>query len=95
MSRRCSTISKAASPGGGPVELAYVAPRPGEPVELTIYSVSGAPVRRLTGVPVSVGRHAVTWDGRDQAGEKVASGVYFVRCRAAGEIYRARLVILR
>ncbi|MBD3348963.1 MAG: hypothetical protein GF400_07185 [Candidatus Eisenbacteria bacterium] len=46
---------------------------------LSVYNIAGERVRTLVDGPVDGGRHNVTWDGRDDAGERVASGVYFVR----------------
>jgi flagellar hook assembly protein FlgD len=52
-------------------------------------------VRTLTDVPASRGRHTVAWDGRDEAGGQVASGVYYVKGAAGTETDRTTLVILR
>jgi hypothetical protein len=50
------------------------------PVSLDIFEVSGRLVRRLAGGDaLAAGRYAVSWDGRNQRGEPVASGVYLVR----------------
>ena len=39
------------------------------------------------------GFHALVWDGRDQAGHEVASGLYLLRLRA-GEFAQVRKVLL-
>ena len=41
------------------------------------------------------GEHAVVWDGRDDAGRPVASGIYFVRCAAEGRTFTRRIAALR
>lgn len=46
------------------------------PVQLVIYDVSGAMVRRLVSGWQTTGGYAVPWDGRDEAGQPVASGLY-------------------
>jgi hypothetical protein len=48
-------------------------------VELTVHSVAGNVVRRLVRGRLARGPHTVAWDGRDDAGRAVASGVYFYR----------------
>lgn len=48
-------------------------------VGLTIYSLLGVPVRRLVEGWVCSGTHPVRWDGRDDQGKAVVSGVYIVR----------------
>jgi hypothetical protein len=83
------------TPSSGPVRLSYSGVRPGVPVELSIYSARGALVRTLADVPVSRGLHTVAWDGRDEAGGEVASGVYYVKGASGTETDRTTLVILR
>jgi hypothetical protein len=55
-----------AGPGGGKTR-----------VSLVVYDVRGARVRVLVGGEQGSGKHVVEWDGRNEAGEAVGSGVYF------------------
>ncbi len=48
-------------------------------VNLSIYNVGGQLVRTLVDKDQKANRHSVQWDGRDNAGEAVASGIYFCR----------------
>jgi flagellar hook assembly protein FlgD len=41
------------------------------------------------------GSHAVTWDGTDDSGRRVASGVYFCEMRAGRFLDVTRLVLLK
>lgn len=52
------------------------------PVRLEIYDLRGTHVRTLVAEDLPVGLHQVSWDGRDDAGRGVASGVYCYRLRA-------------
>jgi len=52
------------------------------PVNLAVYNSLGQKVRVLADGPRSAGLHAVMWDGRDEAGRSVSSGVYFCRMQA-------------
>lgn len=75
---------------GAPVRLSWAAaPSPAERV--TLFDVVGRRrlERRLPG-----GAAEFTWDGRDDAGQRVATGVYFVRVAGAGWSRRVRLLIL-
>ena len=83
------------TPSPGPVRLSYSGVRPGVPVELSIYGVRGAHVRTLRDVPWSRGRHTVIWNGLDQSGSPVGSGVYYVKGVSGAESDRTTLVILR
>jgi len=53
-------------------------------VELTVRDLLGRRVRVLTAGQLAAGRHAVTWDGRNDAGLPAATGAYLVELRAAG-----------
>jgi hypothetical protein len=52
------------------------------PVNLAVYNSLGQKVRVLVDAPRNAGEHAVMWDGRDDAGRSVSSGVYFARMQA-------------
>jgi flagellar hook assembly protein FlgD len=49
-----------------------------ERVEVDIYDVSGRRVRSLASKEFPAGRNDVMWDGRNDRGDPVAGGVYFV-----------------
>jgi hypothetical protein len=55
--------------------------------ELVIYNVLGQQVRRLVSGQISPGYYQATWDGRNETGMAVGSGIYIYRFRAtaAGE----------
>jgi hypothetical protein len=58
-----------------------------ERVLLRVYSARGELVRRLKDEVMPVGLHQVLWDGLDDDGRQVATGVYFVSLRAG--VYQA------
>jgi uncharacterized repeat protein (TIGR01451 family) len=49
-------------------------------VSIAIYNINGSLVRTLVSEDKPAGWYTVNWDGRDQSGRAVASGVYFSRC---------------
>ena len=53
--------------------------------QLRIYDSGGRSVRVLLNAPLSAGRYAASWDGRDDAGRRVAPGVYFYELRWGSE----------
>ena len=66
------------------------------PVALSVYDVTGRSVARLlTGQPAAPGPLTVVWDGRDQAGQRVGSGVYFLRLETAGGEWSRRVLRVR
>ncbi|MEE9270852.1 MAG: FG-GAP-like repeat-containing protein [Candidatus Krumholzibacteria bacterium] len=67
------------------------------PVTLTVYNVAGQQVKTLVKAlqrPATRG-HIVRWDGRNESGEHVASGVYFYRLVTSNFIQTRKLVLLR
>lgn len=67
----------------------------GAKVSLRIYDVQGAVVRTLRDEILPQGLHEARWDGRDDNGLQVATGVYFVRL--VGKDYRVtrKIVLLK
>jgi len=66
-----------------------------ERVRLAVYDVSGRRIRSLQEGTLPAGEHELVWDGRDAAGHRQASGVYFVRFRAGGQQQELKLVLLQ
>jgi hypothetical protein len=65
-------------------------------VSLTVLGPSGRVVRTLlSGELRHAGPHAVTWDGRDDAGRPSASGVYFYRLQADGFSDMKKMLLLK
>jgi hypothetical protein len=62
-------------------------------VELTVYDLLGRKVSTLVDQYLTVGNHDVTWNGRSDKGENMASGVYFYRLQA-GEFSETKRMLL-
>lgn len=65
---------------------------------LTIYDIAGRRVRELAkGEQFQAGTNARGWDGRDDAGEPAASGIYFAQLQTAGggRSRAVRIVVIR
>ena len=65
------------------------------PVELVVYDALGRSVKTLVSGLTAAGSHIVGWDGRDEGGRIVASGVYFVRIRSQGREVSQKIVRLQ
>ena len=79
------------NPSGGPVALAFDLPARAA-VSLTVYDVGGRRVRELVRSELGPGRHALTWDGRDEGGAAAAAGIYYARLAVAAPTESAPLV---
>jgi len=67
-----------ANPSGGRVGIRYGLPAAG-PARLEVYDVRGGRVATLTNSPSTAGWHGMTWNGKDDRGQAVASGIYLLR----------------
>jgi len=50
-------------------------------VEFAIYDVSGRKVIQLLNRILLPGNYSLTWDGKDNQGKNLGSGIYFIRCK--------------
>jgi len=65
-----------------------------ETARIEILDLQGRRARTLAGGALAAGAHAIAWDGRDDAGRRVAPGVYFARlASASGSVSRRFAVI--
>ncbi len=64
-------------------------------VELSIYDSRGRRLRRLLNEELSVGLHRIEWDGSDETGRMMSSGVYHAQIIAAGERGSWKLVLAK
>jgi flagellar hook assembly protein FlgD len=62
---------------------------------LAIIDASGRLLRRLHNGALAGGLSIWEWDGRNEDGRRVASGVYYARMEAAGKSRTVRLVVVR
>ena len=74
--------------------IAFDLPHEGR-AELRIYAVNGRLVRTLVEEQCAEGPYSVRWDGRDDAGRPVASGVYFCTLAAPGVDESRKMILLR
>ncbi len=64
-------------------------------VAVRIYNLAGHLVRRLGEGEFSTGMHRVTWDGRDDQGRTLSSGVYVFRLQYPGGELSRKLLLLK
>jgi hypothetical protein len=74
--------------------IAYDMPQAGY-VQLAIYDVTGRVVRTLWDGGQVAGSHVAEWDGRDDGGRSVGSGIYFCVMKAEGFHAQKRLTLLK
>ena len=62
---------------------------------LRIFSITGQLVRTLKNDDLPAGSHMVRWDGLDEAGSLVASGIYFCRLEHGGTAQARKMLLLK
>jgi len=62
---------------------------------LKIYNILGQLVRTLVDEEKLPGRYEVVWDGKDDRGKEVTSGVYFYRLESSGSTETRKMILLR
>lgn len=65
------------------------------PVRITILNVLGQTVATLVDREETPGHHTTTWNGVDDSGEPVASGVYFYRLSTPDRVETKKMVVLK
>jgi len=74
--------------------ITYALPR-NSLVTLTIHNILGQKVRSLADSGKSKGYHRAVWDGRNDAGGIVSSGIYLYRLKAGDQESIRRMSLLR
>jgi hypothetical protein len=64
-------------------------------VNVVVYDVRGARVRTLVSGAKSAGHYVAQWDGRDDGGTAVSSGIYFYRMTTAGFASTRKMLLLK
>ena len=63
-------------------------------ISIKIYNALGQPIREWETERASSGHHSVVWDGRDEFGERVASGAYFYCLLVDNRVINVRKMVL-
>lgn len=87
-----ASLQAAPNPFNPATEVSFALPR-GGPVRVDIHDSRGRHVRRLLAADLPAGAHRITWRGEDDAGKRLASGVYHVVLSGRG-VTRTRSVVM-
>ena len=75
-------------------EISYSLPEHSQ-VRLAIYNLMGQKVRILVDEYQAAGHKTVHWDGTDEDGNKVASGIYFYRIKAGKYAETKKMILMK
>lgn len=79
----------------GSTSIRFQVPQTAARADLTVFDIRGRRVKLLVSEVLPQGEHARAWDGSDDSGRQVASGVYFCRLQVAGEVQIKKMVVVR
>ena len=91
---RTLLLQNAPNPFNSETILTYFLNTPG-PTHLEVFALTGQKVAVLHQEPQQAGYHRLRWNGRDDAGRPVASGMYLYRLVTADGVLTRKLILLR
>ena len=88
------SLSNYPNPFNPSTTISYSLPQEGK-VSLKIYNVKGQLVKQLIDGSQPEGYYEVVWNGKDNAGRSVASGIYYYRINACGKTINKKMLLLK
>jgi len=74
--------------------IEYTVPKQSD-ISIKIYNLLGQEIRTLVNGSKAQGRYSVTWDGKDNAGRAVSTGIYFYRLNAPNFVETRKMVMIK
>lgn len=93
--KRLALYGNVPNPFNPQTVIRYDVPPGGASLKLVVYDTAGRRVRTLVEGFVAAGQRHVTWDGRNDSGQSVATGVYFYRMTSGGFVRTRKMVLLK
>ena len=80
--------------GGNSTQIKFSLPK-AENVSITVYDVAGRKVRTLASGVKQPGYHYIRWDGHNDKGARVATGIYFYQMKVGSKVMSKKIVLIR
>lgn len=96
--RSCSLSQNYPNPFNPTTEILYTIPekdREGVEVSIFLYNIRGQLIKRFDEGKKLPGRYRIMWDGKDDSGVKVGSGVYFYQMHAGDFITTRKMIMAK
>jgi hypothetical protein len=90
----CHLFQNHPNPFNSNTTISYNLKEPGE-VIISIYNVRGQLIKKLVNGQQSIGRHSVVWDGKDENGETVSSGIYLYEIKSDRFEDTGKMILLK
>ena len=82
------------NPFNGAIQIEYSIPRSAN-VQAALFDVTGRKIRVLQNKKLSAGLHRLKWNGRNDHGQIMPSGMYLLRLRSEGKTLTRKLLFIR
>jgi hypothetical protein len=92
--RRFSLDQNYPNPFNPTTKIEFVLSKSGQ-VKIEIFNILGEKIKTLVDQYLKAGHQTVEWDGKDELGEEVASGVYFYRLQTKDFTQTKKMVLIR
>nr|MBC8525872.1 carboxypeptidase regulatory-like domain-containing protein [Candidatus Cloacimonadota bacterium] len=75
--------------------ISFSCHRDTENAEIIIYNIKGQKVKKLVNEKLNAGEHQIFWNGKDESGNPVSSGIYFYRLEANNRSFIKKMLLMR
>jgi serine protease len=75
-------------------DIRFTVPAAG-PVDLAVYDLTGRRIRTLVAETLAAGDHSIRWDGNDEQGTPLASGLYLYRVSAGSQTQMRKMMLVK
>jgi len=87
------TLSNYPNPFNPETKIFFSIPKESK-IDLTIYNIKGQKVKQLVRDQLSTGQHSVVWNGDDESGKSVCSGIYYYKLNVNGKTEAVKKCLL-
>ncbi len=89
-----SLLQNYPNPFNPETKISYQLPKSGY-ISLTIYDLFGRPIKTLVSENQQSGYHSVTWNGKDELGNTVSSGIYLYSLKAGNILESKKMILIK
>jgi len=82
------------NPFNSETQIRYQLPEPSQ-VRITIYNLIGTEIQTIVNQDKTAGRHSVTWDGKNNHGTTMPSGIYVFELKANGFVQSNKMIMMK
>ena len=92
--RDFAIVSISPNPFNPSTTISFSIPNAGR-AQLSVYSITGQKVRTLLSGPMTTGMHSAVWDGKNDAGKAVSSGIYIAHIQSGKTVSSHKMLLMK